>query len=125
MVEIEDIRRFSDRIAQEFRPEKIILFGSYAYGKPDDDSDVDLLVILPFEGRSQDARRAIRRKASARFANDLVVRTPQDVERRYRQGDPLAREALDKGVVLYERHGSGMDRQGGDGLPRRRAGAGG
>ena len=125
MVQLAEIRQFSDRIAREFEPEKIILFGSYAYGQPDEDSDVDLLVIMPHEGRSQEARRAIRRRATAPFPTDLVVRTPQEVARRYRECDPLVREATDKGVILYERHGSGVDQQGRDGLPRRPAGAGG
>lgn len=106
MVQFAEICQFSDRIAEAFHPDKIILFGSYAYGQPDEDSDVDLLVIMPHEGRSQDARRAIRRQATAPFANDVLVRTPDDVARRYRQWDPLVREALDKGVILYERDGS-------------------
>ncbi|MEX2170759.1 MAG: nucleotidyltransferase domain-containing protein [Pirellulales bacterium] len=106
MVQLAEIRQFSDRIAEAFHPEKIILFGSYAYGQPDEDSDVDLLVIMPHEGRSQDARRAIRRQATAPFATDVLVRTPDDIARRYRQWDPLVREALDKGVILYERDGS-------------------
>jgi uncharacterized protein len=118
MVQLDEIRQFSDRIVEEFQPERIILFGSYAYGQPDEDSDVDLLVILPYEGRSQEARKAIRRRVAAPFPSDLLVRTPQDVERRYRECDPLVREALDKGVILYERHGSGVDRQGREGLPR-------
>jgi predicted nucleotidyltransferase len=124
MVQFAEICQFSDSIAQEFHPEKIILFGSYAYGQPDEDSDVDLLVIMAYEGRSQDARRAIRRRATASFATDVLVRTPEDVERRYREWDPLVREALDKGVILYERDGSGVAQQGGDGLSRRRTRAG-
>ena len=50
MIEMDRIESFSNRIAQEFRPERIILFGSYAYGEPTEDSDVDLLVIMPFRG---------------------------------------------------------------------------
>ena len=44
-------RDLSERIVREFQPERIILFGSSAYGQPPADSDVDLLVVLPFEGR--------------------------------------------------------------------------
>jgi predicted nucleotidyltransferase len=51
MVAMNAITEFSRRVAEEFSPEKIILFGSHAYGTPTEDSDVDLLVILPFEGR--------------------------------------------------------------------------
>ena len=49
-VRLAQIRDYCAAVAREFRPEKIILFGSYAYGKPTPDSDVDLLVILPFPG---------------------------------------------------------------------------
>ncbi len=51
MITSAQIRRVSDEIVRRFRPERIILFGSYAYGTPTEDSDVDLLVVLPFEER--------------------------------------------------------------------------
>ena len=105
-VSMNDIVTFSDQIARHFQPEKIVLFGSYAYGEPSEDSDVDLLVIMPFEGRSQDVRRALRRATVAPFSSDVLIRTPEDTARRYREWDPLIREAIDKGVVLYDRDGS-------------------
>ncbi len=49
MVAKREIRSLVSRIASEFRPERIILFGSYAYGKPNEDSDVDLLVLMPYQ----------------------------------------------------------------------------
>ncbi|MGC2692443.1 MAG: nucleotidyltransferase domain-containing protein, partial [Desulfobaccales bacterium] len=52
MVEDQTIQELCDRIVREFQPERIILFGSYAYGNPTPDSDVDLLVVLPFEGKN-------------------------------------------------------------------------
>ena len=51
MIGMEEIQTFARRIAEEFHPERIILFGSYAYGTPGPDSDMDLLVVLPFEGK--------------------------------------------------------------------------
>ena len=48
MVSREAIQKYADAIAREFRPEKIILFGSHAYGEPTEDSDVDLMVVMPF-----------------------------------------------------------------------------
>ena len=51
MVPNEGIQQLSERIVREFHPERIILFGSYAYGIPTNDSDVDILVILPFDGK--------------------------------------------------------------------------
>lgn len=109
MIPMQEIIEFSDQIARHFDPDKIVLFGSYAYGQPNDDSDVDLLVIMPFEGRSRDVRRVLRRKAPSQFSNDILIRTPEDTARRYREFDPLVREAIDKGVTLYERNASRVD----------------
>jgi len=103
MVSWDRIRELSSRIAGEFQPERIVLFGSYAYGTATDDSDVDLLVVLPFEGKSIRKSLEILNKADPGFGVDLIVRRPDDIARRYTEGDPLIREALDKGTVLYER----------------------
>jgi predicted nucleotidyltransferase len=104
MVAMNDIRDLADRIAREFQPERIILFGSHAQGTPSADSDVDLLVILPFEGKGFWKSLEILNRINPRFAVDLLARRPDDTARRYAQGDPLIREALDRGRVLYERH---------------------
>ena len=105
MVDEQSIRTLSESIAQEFQPDRIILFGSYATGRPTPDSDVDLLVILPFEGRNLTKSLEILNHTNPQFPIDLLARTPEDTERRYREGDPLIRDALDHGKVLYERHG--------------------
>jgi predicted nucleotidyltransferase len=104
VIEQDRIRKVSERIAQEFAPDQIILFGSYAYGVPHEDSDVDLLVVLPFEGKAY--RKAAETTAAVHsgFPLDILARRPSDVERRYREADPLVRDALDRGRVLYERH---------------------
>jgi predicted nucleotidyltransferase len=103
VVSIEAIRSLSNRIAAEFAPERIILFGSYAYGTASEDSDVDLLVILPFEGKGFRKSLEILNTIDPPFPVDLIARQPDDTDRRYLQGDPLIREALDRGSVLYER----------------------
>jgi predicted nucleotidyltransferase len=103
MIELADITALCARIAREFKPERIILFGSHAYGHPRGDSDVDLLVILPFEGRPFRKSLEILDRISPPFALDLLARRPDDTARRYADGDPLIREALDRGKVLYER----------------------
>ena len=105
MVDQQRIIELSGRIAREFHPERIILFGSYAYGNPSPDSDVDLLVVLPFEGRSLRKSLEILNRVAPEFFVDLLVRRPEDTVRRYAEGDPLIREALDRGKVLYERNG--------------------
>lgn len=100
------IREFSDAIARDFRPEKIILFSSYAQGKPTQDSDVDLLVIMPFKGRCMRKSLEIRQRVRADFAFDLLVRTPQTIAQRLAWGDSFIQEILTNGEVLYEAHHS-------------------
>jgi predicted nucleotidyltransferase len=103
MVAMNDIAEFSRRVAEEFDPEKIILFGSHAYGTPTKDSDVDILVIMPFEGRWLHKSVEILSRLDPEFAIDLITRRPDEVQQRYKNRDPLIREALDHGKVLYER----------------------
>lgn len=106
------IRHLCERIAQEFDPDKIVLIGSHAAGHAGQDSDVDLLVVLRFEGKGLTKSLEILNRVNPEFSVDLIVRRPEDVERRYREGDPFIREALDHGRVLYERNGQGVARQG-------------
>jgi predicted nucleotidyltransferase len=101
MVEIERIREFSNRIAREFRPERIVLFGSYACGTAREDSDVDLLVILPFDGTPAKKSVEILSRVSPTFPVDLVVRTPQQVRQRLEWNDWFLREVMEQGVTLY------------------------
>src|ERR1700685_176602 len=96
------IRAFSNAIAREFRPRKIVLFGSYAYGKPTEDSDVDVLVIMPFNRKRGRKSLEIRQRIQADFPLDLIVRTPEFIERRLQWGDCFIREILAKGDILYE-----------------------
>ena len=103
VVTTNQVEALSRQIAREFDPDKIILFGSHAYGTPAEYSDVDLLVILPFTGSGFDKSLEILGRVDPRFAIDLIVRRPDDTERRYREFDPLIRDALDRGRILYER----------------------
>lgn len=101
MASITDIQELADRIAREFDPESIILFGSYAYGTPDPDSDVDLLVILPVTGKSWRKAAEIRSRIRSPFPIDLLVRAPEEMERRLEDDDPFLREIAERGVVLH------------------------
>ena len=105
MVRMLQITELAERIAREFRPERIVLFGSYAAGRARQDSDVDLLVILRFAGRGFRKSLEILNRVAPEFPVDLLARRPEDTARRYAEGDPLVREALDRGKVLYQRHG--------------------
>jgi predicted nucleotidyltransferase len=102
MVDPGRIRKFSEAVAREFHPEKIILFGSHAYGSPTVDSDVDLLVIMPFDRKQGRKSLEIRQRIPADFPLDLIVRTPEFIAQRLAWGDCFTREILTKGEVLYE-----------------------
>ena len=102
MVDSEAIRHLSESIAREFHPSSIILFGSYAYGTPTDDSDVDLLVILPFKGKPVHKALEIIKKVQPRIPVDLLVRTPEQIAERIANNDWFLREIVSKGRKLYE-----------------------
>ena len=102
MISRRSIRRYCKAIAQEFKPRKIILFGSYAYGTPTEDSDVDVMVIMRRK-RSFRERPSleIRRRVSAGFPVDVLVREPREIARRLRWRDSFIEEVLEKGLVMY------------------------
>jgi predicted nucleotidyltransferase len=94
-----------ERIVRELEPEKVILFGSYAYGAPTPDSDVDLLVVLETDAPSKERSWAVSRLLIPRpFPVDILVRTPQEIARNLARGDFFLREIMARGKVLYERH---------------------
>ena len=114
------IRRFAREVAERFQPEKIILFGSHAYGKPHADSDVDILVIMPCRNQLDQAFK-IRLAVSAPFPMDLIVRKPTNLEWRLKEGESFHTEIMTKGKVLYEKGDTGMGRQSRRRLPRRQS----
>ena len=102
MVTMNDIQDFAQGLGREFRPERVILFGSHVRGNVTDDSDVDLLVILAFEGKSVNQSVQMRMKLRPAFPVDLVVRIPETVRDRLAIGDDFIREIIEEGKVLYE-----------------------
>ncbi len=102
MVDASRIAELGRRIATQFHPDRIVLFGSHARGTAGADSDVDLLIILPFEGKPAAKSAEIRVKLRPGFPVDLVVRTPEKVRERLAMGDSFLREILETGTVLYE-----------------------
>jgi uncharacterized protein len=99
---IDRIQEFSQEIAAQFSPERIVLFGSYAYGEPTADSDVDLLVVMPFEGHPFRKAAEILNQIRPAFSVDLLVRTAEQMDERLALGDFFLREVVTKGKVLYE-----------------------
>ncbi len=110
----ERLKDVTGRIVEAFAPQRIILFGSHAYGQPNSDSDVDLLVVM--ESNERPAARATRVSRLLRprpFPMDIMVRTPQEIQKRLEMGDYFIREVLEQGKVLYERGiSAGMGAQG-------------
>jgi predicted nucleotidyltransferase len=85
-------------------PEKIILFGSYVYGSPSGDSDVDLLVILKTTARPADRYMAVSRTIRPRpFPLDILVKTPDEIAGALAKGDSFIQEIVTRGRVLYAR----------------------
>jgi predicted nucleotidyltransferase len=105
------IRRFARQIGERFRPEKIILFGSYAYGTPHKESDVDLLVIMPASNEVSQSIRILQ-AFERPFALDLIVKTPRNIERSLKNGDWFIREIIEKGKVVYEAPDGSVGTQG-------------
>ncbi len=100
---IPEITRFSALIAERFSPEKIILFGSYAYGKPSADSDVDMLVVMQHSGNAREKAFEIRSALPRPFPLDLIVRSEEELRTRIAMNDYFLKEITEHGKVLYER----------------------
>jgi predicted nucleotidyltransferase len=113
------IRRFAGKVAERFKPEKVILFGSYAYGTPHADSDVDILVIMPARNQLDQAVK-ISMTVEAPFPLDIIVRTPRNLAWRLKEGDWFLREIVAQGKVLYAKPDGRMGRQGRERLRGRR-----
>lgn len=105
------IRQFARRVAEHFHPDKIILFGSYAYGTPHADSDVDILVIMPTRNQLDQAAK-IELACNPAFPLDIIVRTPRNMQWRLGEGESFLREITTKGKVLYERNHARVGAQG-------------
>jgi len=112
MVSMRDIRAFAGRVATACEPRRIILFGSYAYGEPTDDSDVDLMVVIPHRGDPMRKAVDIRRRVDAPFSLDLLVYSPRELAHRYKIEDWFVRDVVEKGIVLYEAGDHRVDRKG-------------
>jgi len=97
---LEEITR---RLVAELAPEQIILFGSHAWGTPDEDSDIDLLVIVPHsdDKPAQRAACAYRSLRGLAAPAEILVKTRAEVERFRFVHASLESEILERGKVLY------------------------
>jgi len=101
MVTENAITELAQNIGREFHPEQIVLFGSYAYGIPRDDSDVDLLVVMSYKGTPLAQAVAIAKRCRTPFAVDLIVRSHDELQQRIAWNDRFIKDILARGRVLY------------------------
>jgi predicted nucleotidyltransferase len=96
------IQQYCDAIAAAFKPRKIILFGSYAYGTPNEDSDVDVMVVMPKKRFRRDLGFKMRMKVPATFPVDVLVEPEDRLEARIQDRESFILDITEKGRVMYE-----------------------
>jgi predicted nucleotidyltransferase len=119
MVSRDEIRRFVDQVVKRFHPSRVILFGSYAYGRPTADSDVDLMVVMRHRSSGPAVATKIRLACPRDFPMDLIVRSPAELRRGLASGDSFIQEIMSKGIVLHDAEDARMGRARGGGFRRR------
>ena len=112
MVTMPQITRFVREVVREFKPEKVILFGSYAEGRATEDSDVDLLVVLRHRGDNVDKGLEIRHRVDRSFPLDLLVKKPEEARRWASHGDSFFEAIVNDGRTLYARRYRRVGREG-------------
>ncbi len=102
----ETIRHLVRQLVEDYQPERIVLFGSLAYGEPQEDSDIDILIIKETTQTPLERRVHVRRLVSdpqRRIPLSPLVLTPGELAERLALGDPFYQEILGRGRVLYAR----------------------
>lgn len=105
------IRKLCQRIAAAYQPEQIILFGSHAQGTPTPESDVDLLIVMDYEGGALEQTLKIRFELDLAAPLDLLIRSPEEVVARLEDGDMFMIQIYERGKVMYESKHNGVDRK--------------
>ena len=106
---LEDIGNVTRQIVHQFHPQKVILFGSYAYGQPTEDSDVDLLVVTDTDEPPLHVASHIAATIEHPLPLDIVVHTPAEFAAAVQRKGVFATEVATKGVTLYEAGDAGVD----------------
>jgi predicted nucleotidyltransferase len=119
MIPIRSIIAVVDEIARRFRPAKIVLFGSYAWGAPTVDSDIDLLVIKRYTGPSYIAASRVGMALDVEFPMDLLIRSPAEVRQRLDINDFFMKDIFEQGLVLHDANDRRVGEQGRRRLRRR------
>ena len=102
---VEDqLENVKNTIVEALDPQQIIVFGSYIYGQPTPDSDVDLLIVMESDERpAQRAARVSKLLRPRPFPMDILVRTPEEIQYRLQIGDYFIRDVIERGRIIYER----------------------
>jgi predicted nucleotidyltransferase len=112
-VTLPSLQKIVQQIVDRFRPQKVILFGSHAYGKPTVDSDVDLLVVMQTEENPLHTAARISASVDHPFPLDILVIRPLDLVVALQEKNIFETEVVNKGVILYEATDPGVDQQSG------------
>lgn len=98
-----EIQSITRKIVREYKPEKIILFGSFAYGKPKASSDIDMLIVKKTKKRRIDRIKDVLYMIDNNFPFEPIVYTPQEIDKRLTLGDFFLQTIMQKGKILYEK----------------------
>lgn len=99
---IKQIKNLIKEAVDKIHPQKVILFGSYAYGKPNKDSDVDLLFIKKTNLPRMERYRLVNDNLEHFLPMDILIKTPAEIRKRIQIGDPFYQEIINKGRILYD-----------------------
>lgn len=100
----EIIAKATKKIKEHYHPQKIILFGSFAWGNPTKDSDIDFLIVKQTELKHRERSLIVRKiisQENALAGIDILVYTPEEVTERLRIGDSFISKIFKKGAILY------------------------
>lgn len=100
---LKKLKVITKRIVAQYDPEKIILFGSYAWGKPNKDSDFDLFIVKKGKGNFLSEQNKVRRIIDGEIAADILIATPAEVKRKLTFGDFFFKEIIKKGKSVYDK----------------------
>ncbi len=103
------IQAFTKKLVLKFKPEKVILFGSYVTHRISRHSDVDILVVMNTKLPTIKQEVLIRKAIPRDFPLDLIVVIPSYLNKRYEMGDPFIKTVIEKGKILYEKTNKRMD----------------
>lgn len=100
MAKRDKIKEIVERIKLAFHPQKIFLFGSWAWGEPAEDSDIDLFLVMDSDLRRDERSRQVQEIFSDRtYPLDIIVYTPKELEESLARENPFIKEIVSKGVL--------------------------